>query len=465
MEFGTSSDTDRARHLIPLTRDWGAWNTVSLYLDRCQVDTPDELVAATWAHVNALRTSIGKVVDFGAGDARFARHGSFKEYVGYEIDRDRCRNAALPTNARLVNDCAFSGDVEGADLCIGNPPFVRNQDLPVGWRQKASLVLKRRTGIAVSGLANAWQYFFLLSLASLKEDGLCALVIPYEWVSRPSAKALRDYITAQKWNVSVYRLVDTTFDSVLTTSSITIVDKSVRDGQWRYFEETAEGDYRSLPSPSGSEQGVLGYLKRSDIVAGAPRAIRGLSPGTQKVLTLTEGERVRSGLEVGRDVVPCVTTLRQLPNEAKILDEATFRALYRNPGQKCWLIRTDEEPSRALQAYLDAVPEAEYQTSTCLERENWWKFKMPPVPALLMAMSFKGEFPKAVANMIAARAVGGVCGIYNVDPVQMQDLIGGLNGVNIRDRIVAHSNGLRKVEINQLNALFFDAFNSSTASA
>lgn len=458
MDIVRALDAERASHLIPLTRDWGAWKTVSLYLDRCQVDTPDELVAATWDHVDLLRSDIGKVVDFGAGDGRFARYGRFADYLGYEIDRDRCEDAQLPANASLLNRCAFSDEIEDVDLCIGNPPFVRNQDLPAGWRQTASDVLRRRTGVAVSGLANAWQYFFLLSLASLKEDGLCALVIPYEWVSRPSAKALRDYIIEQKWNVSVYRLVDTTFDSVLTTSSITIVDKAVRQGEWRYYEETAYGDYLPLPSPSGASEGVIRYSRRSDVAKQGPRAIRGLSPGTQKVLTLTEGQRVRSGLDIGRDVVPCVTTLRQLPGNVKDLDEVTFRTYYRSPGQKCWLIRTDATPSRALRAYLNSVPTADYQTSTCLEREEWWKFTMPPLPTLLMAMSFKGAFPKAVRNTIAARAVGGVCGVYNVDNAQAKRLVGGLDGIDIRNRVVAHSNGLRKIEINQLNTLLAEAF-------
>jgi Eco57I restriction-modification methylase len=460
MEIGCALDAERARRLIPLTRDWGAWNTVSLYLDRCQVDTPDELVAATWAHVDLLRRKVGKVVDFGAGDGRFARHGRFTEYIGYEIDRGRCRHAIVPAHASLVTRCAFSDEIDDADLCIGNPPFVRNQDLPEGWRQQASDVLRRRTGVAVSGLANAWQYFFLLSLASLKPDGLCALVIPYEWVSRPSAKALRDYIAEQRWNVSVYRLVDTTFNSVLTTSSITIVDKAVRKGKWRYFEETAEGAYLPLPSPSGSADGVIRYLRRSEVNKASPRAVRGLSPGTQKVLTLTEGERVRSGLQIARDVVPCVTTLRLLPPNVKALDEAVFRTYYRVAGQKCWLIRTDTLPSPALEAYLIAVPASDYQTATCLERDEWWKFNMPPVPSLLMAQSFRGDFPKAVRNTIAARAVGGVCGIYNVDEAQASRLVAGLDGIDIRDRVVAHSNGLRKIEINQLNMLLVESFGS-----
>ena len=196
----------------------------------------------------------------------------------------------------------------------------------------------------------------------------------------------------------------------------------------------------------------------------APRAVRGLSPGTQEVLTLTEGERVRFGLTAGQDVVPCVTTLRPAAGGCHELDRGTFRAFYRDAGQKCWLVRTDRKPSSRLREYLAAVPAEKYQTSTCLEREIWWKFNMPPIPAVLVAQSFQGEFPKALKNTINARAVGGVCGVYNLSDSQSAQLISGLHGLDIRDRVVAHSHGFRKIEINQLNTLLAEAFGTTEAS-
>lgn len=443
-----------------LTRAWGDWDSVSLYLQRCQVTTPEELVKATWRHVNESRSHVGKVVDFGAGNGRFSNYGHYQEYVGYEIDTSLFLNARLTDSARIINQCAFSEKIIDADVCIGNPPFVRNQDLPLGWRQHASKVLYQRTGVSISGLANAWQYFFFLSLLSTHDTGLCALIIPYEWVSRPSAKTIREFIKSQGWNVSVYRLIDTTFSSVLTTSSITIVDKAKRDGRWSYFEETAEGDYSSLSSPSGGPNGVIPYLRRGALPTNGPYAKRGLSPGTQKVLTLTEGERVRSGLQINRDVVPCVTTLRHLPsaNGIRDLSNLTYQDYYRTPNQKCWLIRTDTKPSSALSAYIEAIPKESYQTSTCLSRPEWWKFSMPGIPDVLISMSFKESFPKAVRNSIKARAVGGVYGIYNLSASQIDNVLSALGGVDISDGIVTHSNGLRKIEVGQLNTLLLQSF-------
>ena len=450
-----------AHPVSDLTADWGDWSTVSRYLRRCRVDTPLALVDAVWAHVAEVRPFVGKVLDFGAGDGRFARTGQFETYMGYEIDTSLFEDISLPDNATIFGRCAFSECIDDADLCIGNPPYVRNQDLPVHWKRNVSEKLKARTSVNVSGLANAWQYFFLLGLACTRDNGLCALLIPYEWVSRPSARALRDFIVLNNWNVKVYRLVDRTFNGVLTTSSITIVDKGNTDGIWEYFEETSQRQYTPIRSPSGASAGVLPYIRRTRIPKTAPLAKRGLSPGTQRVLTLTEGERVRNGLEENRDVVACVTSLRLLPNDVRTLDQGAFQEHYRESGNKCWLIRTDDNPSAALQAYLDTVHWSAYQTATCLERDQWWRFDMPPVPGLLIAQAFKGLFPKTVRNTVGARAVGGVCGIYNISEEQSTRFLEALGGVDLRDRIVSHSNGFRKIEINQLNGLLLETFNDA----
>lgn len=437
-----------------LAKDWGCASTVELYLDACQVDTPDHLVEATWQHVHARRDGdLELVVDFGAGDGRFARHGRFCNYLGFEVDPTRIAGAALPANASLIEQCAFSADAVSADLCIGNPPFVRNQHLPKGWRRSASAVIHERTGVAVSGLANAWQYFFFLALSSVKADGLCALVVPYEWVSRPSAKALRDYIRTNKWNVDVYRLVDDTFDSVLTTASITIIDKAQTDGTWRYFEEGATGVFRQLASETGSPAGAIQYLRRNEVRQNGPRAVRGLSPGTQKLLTLTEPERARLGLKIGEDVVACVTTLRHLPTGVSRLDEATFNSHFRDAGQLCWLLQTNGRPSRNLQAYLDSTNPADRASATCMARKEWWRFPMPKAPEMLISQSFRDRFPKLVDNVIAAVAVGAVTGLHGLDEHQKSALLKRAATVDLNLRVVAHSNGLRKVEINQLNAL------------
>ena len=83
---------------------------------------------------------------------------------------------------------------------------------------------------------------------------------------------------------------------------------------------------------------------------------------------------------------------------------------------------------------------------------------MPPVPDALISMSFKGKFPKAVRNFAEVRAVGGVYGIYNLSAEQAEEVTTGLGDIDIRTGVVAHSNGLRKIEISQLNTLLVQTF-------
>ena len=157
-----------------LTETWGSKKKISLYLNSCQVDTPPEIVSSVWNHVREFRSHVTNVVDFGAGDGRFSLMKSYQQYIGYEIDERRFENGRLPPNATIIHQCAFSADITDADLSIGNPPYVRNQYLPTEWREKVARILFERTGVVISGLANAWQYFFLLSLACTKQEGLVA---------------------------------------------------------------------------------------------------------------------------------------------------------------------------------------------------------------------------------------------------------------------------------------------------
>ena len=429
---------------------------MDLYLDRCRVDTPLQLVERIWHEVLCRRsTRPEKVVDFGAGDGRFSRYGSFRRYIGYEVDIMRVRSAVpLSKGAKLVNECAFSSNITDAALCIGNPPFVRNQDLPAGWRTRAAKILQDRTGITISGLANAWQYFFLLSLASTSDSGVVALVIPFEWVSRPSSANIRKFIIENRWNVSVYRLGDSTFPRVLTTSSITLIDKSKSDGQWSYFQETTSGSFKLLPSVTSSTRGLIGYSRRTKTGVPLPFAKRGLSPGTQKVFTLSESERARLGLRIGTDVVPCITTLRHLPMDEPALTKNVFEHQYVRRGEKCWLVNVRSRTiSDKLRAYFESVPLDRYQTSTCLSREEWWKFLMPQIPDVLISSGFTKQYTKAVVNNATVRAVGSVCGIYAVARNKRKALAKRLRETNLGDGVVSHSNGLRKIEVNQLNTI------------
>jgi hypothetical protein len=415
-------------------------------LSRSQVDTPPSVVSLFWRLTKQYREHLSSVLDIGAGDCRFAKGGSFDKYVGVEIDKRRVATAKPPANGEIIEGCVFQHDGSDYAGCIGNPAYVRHHDIESPWKETTIARLERELDVSLSKHSNLYLYFFCLALLKSCEDGLVALVIPYEWVSRPSFKGLREHIRRHKWSVAVYRFQTPVFEGVMTTASITIVDKARRDGKWEYFDITAEHQVVRRRGITGSKKRVLDYAPR-----GKTWALRGISPGSQKIFTLTEGERIRAGLSRD-DVVPCVTSLKSVPRGLRVLSKKSFNKHFIQAGKKCWLIRSNEvERSSQLNAYLESIPEAERQTYTCKNQTPWFNYEQHPVPQLLFSAGFTKFGPKVLINSVGARAVGSVYGIHSNKKLPLRSLQTNLLKIDFEKQVVAHAGHLKKVEIKQLN--------------
>ena len=416
---------------------------------QAQVFTPPNVVKLFWRLLNERRENLGVVLDLGAGDGRFATSGKYERYLGIEID-EATQRGKLPQNAELRYGCAFATADRNWDAVIGNPPYVRHHYIELPWTESVARRFKKSMGVQLHGQANLFVYFLLLGIELSKENGLVAMITPYEWVSRPSAKPLRDLIERSGWGVSVYRCRDQIFDGVMTTASISIIDKSDTSGKWTFHEISADGNIRAKRQRSGTKHLVLPYAKR-----GTCWALRGLSPGTQKVFTLTEGERIHHGLSL-TDVWPCVTSLMPLPQDCTALNLAAFRKFYRDAGEKCWLIKSSEKTiSPELSRYLNGVDATLRDTATCMNRDTWFAFKPFPVARLLVASAFTKFGPKVVKNTIRAHHVGSVYGTFG-PAAATPKLLTELRKFNFERRVVQHSGKLKKIEVRQLNSVLSD---------
>lgn len=422
------------------------------YLSRCQVDTPSKIVELTWRLVNDRRPDVGSVVDFGCGDARFASVGEWGSYVGYEIDPKRAPHLQLPSGASVQVADAFSVDgLAGCfSVCVGNPPYVRHHDLGAVWLEKTESRLSQIANYVSDGRSNAYIYFMWLALDSVAADGLIAMVVPYEWSSRPASAALRKFISDKRWGVDIYHLHEAGFERVLTTACIAIVDKSSKTGRWKFHDVAPDLSTRPLRSVTRSSERRLDY----EVAASATRARRGLSPGGQEAFVLTEEKRIHFRLERGKDVVPAVTTFRHLVSEQATLSESLFRTNYINVGKPCWLLNTVAKPSAALSAYLTTIDESIRANYTCSVRREWWKFPMPRPPHILYASGFKSTVaPKMFRNEIGAIHVGGIHGIYCERAGMVKSIFDRLCEMDLSSRVVPLSNGFLKLEVNQMNSI------------
>lgn len=430
------------------------------HLKRCQVETPPDVVRLVWSLISDLRHPLvfDSVLDLGAGDGRFSQvSDAYVEYTGIERDRSKVAAAKLPSNATLVVADALAWKEGGYSACVGNPPYIRHHGLDSTWRNSALDSIVADGGPKLKKTANAFVIFLAQALLRTSEDGVVAQVIPYEWVSRPSAGELRDYIRAKGWGVSVYRFDSNIFPTVLTTASITIIDKSVTNGEWRYGSITRDGQIKFSGKASGTTSHVIGYRDGKQSCKG----IRGLSPGGQDIFVLTEEERLFHSLKKGVDVRPCVVSLRALGEDVQRLDKRAFDELFVGKGARCWLIRSDKDrPSPQLQRYLDSIPASSWgRYSTCTRRAVWWRYRPHPAPALLLASGFTGKRPKSLINDVGAIAAGSVYGVLvdpSLGPRIVEAIFRGLRAYDFKRRLVHHSNGLKKVEVRQLNTVLAD---------
>lgn len=418
-------------------------------LSASQVNTPFNIVKFFWDILKTYRPNkLNKVVDFGAGDARFSQSNHFDHYLGIEIDPKAIITHARDSRISIYNDCAFKLKESDFDACIGNPPYVRHHDVESPWKEKTGKFLEKELNCRFNLHSNLFAYFIALGLIKTKNDGIVAQIIPYEWVSRPSYKGLRDLIVGKKWQVDIYCFQYSIFPGVLTTACITIIDKSKDNGTWNYFNINENLEVTKRLGVSGTGKEVLPYSKHTII-----RTRRGISPGSQKIFTLTEGERIHNCLS-REDVEPCVTSLKGLPENISILDNKTFKEYYVNQGKKCWLIKSNSKKlSPRLKSYLDNIPEYLRQNYTCTHQHPWYNFELYIKPQILIHSGFTKFGPKILINKIKAVAVGSVMAIDSEVDFDVTGLIEYLRQFNFEEHVVAHSNNLKKIEVRQLNSV------------
>ncbi len=140
-----------------------------------QVFTPDAVVRA----MLALRRRRGRVLEPSCGDGAFLRH--LPDAVGLEIDPDHC-----PPGAQAIDFFAYP-ERERFDTIIGNPPYVRCQDIPAATQ---ALIVRGRHGQCLDRRANLYLFFIDKCLRHLEPGGELIFITPRDFLKATSAVKL-----------------------------------------------------------------------------------------------------------------------------------------------------------------------------------------------------------------------------------------------------------------------------------
>jgi adenine-specific DNA-methyltransferase len=142
-----------------------------------QVFTPPAIVEA----MLLLVRNRGRVLEPACGDGAFLQHFPFA--LGIEIDP---RHA--PAGARVMDFFALP-DKESFATIIGNPPYVRYQDIPAATRR-----LVRRS--VLDGRSNLYLFFIEKCLRHLAPGGELVFITPRDFVKATSAVPLNRLLHA-----------------------------------------------------------------------------------------------------------------------------------------------------------------------------------------------------------------------------------------------------------------------------
>ena len=140
-----------------------------------QIFTPDPVVRA----MLALRRNTGRVLEPSCGDGAFLRH--LPGAVGLELDPDHC-----PQGAQAIDFFAYP-EHEQFDTIIGNPPYVRFQDIPASTR---SLIARGGHGDCLDARSNLYLFFVDKCLRHLKPGGELIFITPRDFLKATSAVKL-----------------------------------------------------------------------------------------------------------------------------------------------------------------------------------------------------------------------------------------------------------------------------------
>jgi adenine-specific DNA-methyltransferase len=140
-----------------------------------QVFTPQEIVG----YMLKLRKNKGSILEPSCGDGAF--FNNIPNCVGIEIDSEICPESAM-------NIDFFDYSIENKyDTIIGNPPYVRFQDIMKSTKKKLNLKL-------FDERSNLYLFFIEKSLKHLNDRGEIIFITPRDFLKATSAMKLNNLL-------------------------------------------------------------------------------------------------------------------------------------------------------------------------------------------------------------------------------------------------------------------------------
>ena len=172
--------------------------------DLGQFFTPPNVVK----HLLSLRRNFGSILEPGAGTGSFLNFLD-KNTVAIELDD------TLNDDPRVIVADFFDYPTQQQfDTIIGNPPYVRFQDIQSRTKEKLSMEL-------FDGRSNLYPFFIAKSIEHLKPNGELIFITPRDFLTATSAKKLNEVLYREGTMTHYFELGDASvFDDATPNCAI-----------------------------------------------------------------------------------------------------------------------------------------------------------------------------------------------------------------------------------------------------
>lgn len=134
-----------------------------------------------------------KILEPSCGDGNFViKLLNAKELVAQDIDQDALDKMKERCGFQGKNEDFLSSDInEKFDLIIGNPPYIRIQDLSEDVREQVKAFYTCK-----EGSVDIYYAFIEQAIKKLNDNGVLRFIIPNAWLINSSAKRLRELLSS-----------------------------------------------------------------------------------------------------------------------------------------------------------------------------------------------------------------------------------------------------------------------------
>lgn len=449
----------------------------------------------------AIRRPSDTILEPSCGDGNFIKSilHKFNDFdlkeniIAIELDKEEAEKAKQKYGIKINCDDFFSfyeKNIYGQkqfDVVVGNPPFIRYQDIPKACKEKANLLIEKN-GFQINNLANLWLMFLLISCKALKEDGRIGMVIPKELFQVSYASKAREFLMSYFSSVSIISFQNPVFEEIQQDIVLLLGEKGKEKRGIRFFDfydekdlkehwekQNRETDFKQIQaseekwtqySLSQEEQNLLDKLKHDSKISNALDLFEvnvGIVSGANEFFVINQ-KTVREN-RLQKSVVPILSKGSQIKGicfRKSDLEESI------KENKNVFLFSLPNKDFRELskeeQNYLKYGESKEYDKRyKCRIRPRWYYIKPSWKPEAFL-MRHIHLYPKMVlneANVISTDAVlkikfkkfvdkeSVICAFINSYTLALSEIIGRSYGGGVLELV---PNEVRQLRIPMVNA-------------